>query len=387
MKTNFSLLFYLKKPKYYKEGAVPVYLRITVAGKRSELSASRMCRPDLWNARSGHMTGTREEAKTFNAYLDKMKADVANAHTLLCMEGSEITAESVKCRYLGRTEKRRTLAEAIKAHNEQMKALVGIDYAGGNLKRFDVLERHILDFLSFRYTKTDVDIRAVDHEFITEFDFYLRTQKANTNNTAVKHLKNLKIVRICLTNKWISSDPLFGYKLKSKEVHRNYLTAVELQKIAEKKFSTPRLSQVRDFFLFSCYTGLSYADVQKLKPSDICVGADGERWIVTYRQKTNTRAAIPLLPIADQILDRYKSHPVCINQNRALPISSNQKMNEYLVEIAALCGIVKTLGNRIAKRTFATTITLMNGVPIEVFLKCLVILTSARLNSMLFNLD
>ncbi len=194
----------------------------------------------------------------------------------------------------------------------------------------------------------------------------MRSEKANTNNTAIKHLKNLgKIVRICMANKWISSDPFFGYKLKSKEVHRNYLTAAELKLIVEKDFTTPRLSQVRDFFLFSCYTGLSYADVQKLKPSDINTGGDGEQWIITYRQKTNTRAAIPLLPVAKEILDRYKDHPVCINQNKALPVSSNQKMNEYLVEIAALAGVAKTLGNRIAKRTFATTVTLMNGVPIE----------------------
>ncbi|MCX2476841.1 site-specific integrase, partial [Pedobacter sp. MC2016-05] len=141
--------------------------------------------------------------------------------------------------------------------------------------------------------------------------------------------------------------------------------ADELQKITQKQFTTDRLSQVRDFFLFSCYTGLSYADVQKLKLADIGIGVDGERWIFTYRKKTDTRVAIPLLPIAASILDKYKDHPYCLHNNRALPISSNQKMNEYLVEIAALSGVNKTLGIRIAKRTFGTTVTLLNGVPIE----------------------
>ncbi|MBE9597840.1 site-specific integrase [Pedobacter sp. MC2016-24] len=366
MKTNFSLLFYLKKPKNYVKGAVPIYLRITVDGKPVEMSASRKCEPELWNAKAGHMCGTKEDAKTLNAYLDKMKAGVTASHTLLCVEDEEITAEGVKCKFLGKAEKAHTLCEAIKVHNKGMKALVGKDYASGTLKRFEVLERHVLNFLSFNYNTSDIAIKKIDHEFISGFDFYLRTEKANTNNTAIKHLKNLgKIVRICMANKWISADPFFGYKLKSKDVHRNYLTADELQRIAEKEFTTQRLSQVRDFFLFSCYTGLSYADVYKLRPSDIGIGADGERWIVTYRQKTNTRAAIPLLPIAEAILDRYKDHPVCINYDRALPVSSNQKMNEYLVEIAAIADVAKTLGNRIAKRTFATTITLMNGVPIE----------------------
>jgi len=366
MKTNFSLLFYLKKPKNYLNGVVPVYLRITVNGKPVEISAGRKCTLALWNAKAGHMEGTKAEVKMFNAYMDKMKADVSAAHTMLCLENAEITAESIKCRYFGKSDHAHTLLEAIKLHNNNMESLVGKDYAAGTLKRFEVLERHVMEFLSFQYSKNDINIRSIDHQFISAFDFYLRTEKANTNNTAIKHLKNLgKIVRICMANKWISSDPFFGYKLKSKEVHRNYLTAAELKLIVEKDFTTPRLSQVRDFFLFSCYTGLSYADLQKLKPSDINTGGDGEQWIITYRQKTNTRAAIPLLPVAKEILDRYKDHPVCLNQNKALPVSSNQKMNEYLVEIAALAGVSKTLGNRIAKRTFATTVTLMNGVPIE----------------------
>ena len=366
MKTNFSLLFYLKKPKNYLNGAVPVYLRVTVNGKPVEMSTGKKCTPTLWNGKAGHMEGTKAEVKMFNAYLDKMKADISAAHTLLSLENAEITAESIKCRYFGKSDHTHTLLEAIKIHNNKMEALVGKDYAQGTLKRFEVLERHVVEFLSFQYSKNDINIKSIDHQFISAFDFYLRSEKANTNNTAIKHLKNLgKIVRICMANKWISSDPFFGYKLKSKEVHRNYLTAAELKLIVEKDFTTPRLSQVRDFFLFSCYTGLSYADVQKLKPSDINTGGDGEQWIITYRQKTNTRAAIPLLPVAKEILDRYKDHPVCLNQNKALPVSSNQKMNEYLVEIAALAGVAKTLGNRIAKRTFATTVTLMNGVPIE----------------------
>ncbi|EEI89697.1 site-specific recombinase, phage integrase family [Sphingobacterium spiritivorum ATCC 33300] len=366
MKTNFSLLFYLKRPKDYTTGIVPIYLRITVNGKRAELATGKECEPEQWNSKIGHIRGTKEDTKTFNAYLDKMKAGVTTAYTTLCLQDDEVTTESIKCKYLGKAEKPHTLVEAITLHNKNMKALVGKDYAQGTLKRFEVLERHVLDFLAFQYRKNDINIKSIDHDFISAFDFYLRTEKANTNNTAIKHLKNLgKNIRICISKKWINADPFFGYKLKSKDVHRDYLTATELQKIVEKEFTTLRLSQVRDFFLFSCYTGLSYADVQKLKPADIRIGADGEPWIITYRQKTNTRAAIPLLPVAKKILDRYKDHPMCINKGKALPISSNQKMNEYLIEIAALAGVDKTLGNRIAKRTFATTVTLMNGVPIE----------------------
>ena len=368
MKTNFSVLFFLKKPKNYTKGAVYfIFLRITVDGVRAEMSTSRNCEPERWNAKAGKVIGTKEDVKTLNAYLENMKAEVYAAHSQLNVDGATITADSVKCKFLGKAEKAHTIMEAIKIHNTNMVALVEKeDYAEGTLRRFKVLEKHVKEYLSFKYQTGDLNIRNIDHEFIDGFDFYLHTSKDNDTNTASKHLKNLgKIVRICLRNKWIITDPFFGYKLKSKLVQREYLTADELQNIAGKKYSTARLSQVRDFFLFSCYTGLSYADVQKLKQTDIRIGIDGEKWLFSYRKKTGTPVSVPLIPLAADILERYKDHPLCVNHNRALPISSNQKMNEYLVEIAALSGIVKTLGNRIAKRTFATTVTLLNGVPIE----------------------
>ncbi|QNK64117.1 site-specific integrase [Pedobacter sp. PAMC26386] len=368
MKTNFSVLFFLKRPKNYKKGdAYFIFLRITVDGIRSEMSTSRCCEPEKWNAKSGKVIGTKEDVKTLNAYLESVKAEVYAAHTLLSVDRAEITADSVKCKYLGKEEKSHTILEAIKIHNEKMKVLVEKDeYASGTLKRFEVLERHVKDYLAEKYNKKDFNVKSIDHEFIDCFDFYLHTAKDNDTNTANKHLKNLKkIVTICRKYKWINTDPFFGHILKSKPVHREYLTADELQKITKKQLTTARLSQVRDFFLFSCYTGLSYADVQKLKLTDIGIGVDGERWIFTYRKKTDTRVAVPLLPVAASILDQYKDHPSCLNKNKALPISSNQKMNEYLVEIAVLSDVHKILGNRIAKRTFGTTVTLMNGVPIE----------------------
>lgn len=165
--------------------------------------------------------------------------------------------------------------------------------------------------------------------------------------------------------KWIDRDPMFGYKLKSKAVERSFLSEDEIQRIAEKQFITERLIQVRDVFLFCCFTGLAYSDVQKLKLSNITKGIDGNRWIFTNRKKTNTRSAIPLLPSAIAILDRYSNNAFCINKDRAMPVSSNQKMNEYLKEIATLCEIDKPLSSHIARHTFATTVTLLNGVPIE----------------------
>jgi site-specific recombinase XerD len=169
----------------------------------------------------------------------------------------------------------------------------------------------------------------------------------------------------------LKHDPFIGFKLAKKEVVRVPLTQGEVDKIDEKVFGSERVNIVKDIFLFSCYTGLAYIDVKKLKRSQIVTGVDGEKWITSNRQKTDTPINIPLLPKAIEIVDRYNHHPKCQNAGVVLPVSSNQKMNEYLKEIADLCGISKRLTFHIARHTFATTITLTNGVPIETVSKML----------------
>lgn len=163
----------------------------------------------------------------------------------------------------------------------------------------------------------------------------------------------------------LDKNPFVNYKAKVKEVERAYLVQEEIQAIVDKEFATERLNQVKDIFLFSCFTGLAYIDVKQLTRSNIGLGIDGGKWIFTNRQKTDTRSNISLLPIAEEILDKYKQHPQCLNEGKLLPVLSNQKMNSYLKEIADLCEINKELTFHIARHTFATTVTLTNGVPIE----------------------
>ncbi len=188
-----------------------------------------------------------------------------------------------------------------------MEALIGKEYALGTLKRFEVLERHLIVFLSYRYRMADIDIKKIDQSFISDFEFHLRTENNCANNTAVKHLKNLgKIIRISIGRNWIDRDPMFGYKLRTKQVERPFLSEEELLRMAAKEFYTERLDQVRDVFLFCCFTGLAYCDVEKLKLSNIKIGIDGNTWIYTNRKKTGNKSAVPLLPSANKILSKYK---------------------------------------------------------------------------------
>jgi site-specific recombinase XerD len=366
MKTNFSLLFYMKKQKNYQSGSAPIYIRITVSGKRSETTTGRECEPSRWNTGAGRANGTKEDTRAFNAFLDDLQTKVYQAHRLLTEADELITAETIRNKFLGKTEKPRSLIEIFKDHNKKVEALIGKEYAKGTLCRYQTSLKHTIDFLKWKYNLTDIDIKKVDHAFLMEYEFYLRSERKCANNSAVKYIKNFgKIIRICIANRWLIYDPFLNYKNKIKTVDRVYLTTGELQEMTNKDMVTDRLTQVRDIFLFCCFTGLAYADVKKLRRWDLVTGIDGEQWISIKRQKTDTPSRIPLLPSASTLMQRYANHPNCENSGRVLPVLSNQKMNAYLKEIADVCGINKPITFHIARHTFATTVTLLNGVPIE----------------------
>src|SRR5690606_31269327 len=251
MKTNFSLLFYLKKQKNYTSGLAPVYLRITVNGERAEVTTSRECEPKKWNRQSGRAIGTKENIKSINAFLDNLQADAYEAHRYLHENRRMITAETLKNRMLGKSEKSYMLIALYKDHNQKVANLVGKGFAPATHKRYETSLRHTQAFLKSRFGVSDINIERVDNAFINDYDYYLRTTNKCNNNSTLKYIKNLgKIIRICLSNGWIIKNPFVNYKGKIKTVNRVYLTEEEIQRMADKNFEIDRLSQVRDVFLF-----------------------------------------------------------------------------------------------------------------------------------------
>ncbi len=240
------------------------------------------------------------------------------------------------------------------------------------MKRFRSSLVALEAFIQWKFKKQDITLRDLSHQFITEFEFYLKSVRGIQHNTAMGNLKKLKkIVRQCVANDWLEKDPFLSYKVKIRDTNRTYLTSEELSIVITKKLLLERLAIARDLFIFSCYTGLAYSDVEKLTPSDISTGMDGEKWIFTTRTKTDTPTRVPLLPMAMSVLASYAEHPRVKIFGRALPVFSNQKINSYLKEIADICGIRKELTFHCARHTFATTVTLTNGVPIETVSKML----------------
>ena len=372
MDTTISILFYLKRVKVNAQGLAPIFQRITINGRRLENSTGKFVDPDKWHSEMSKMKGTSEEARLINGHLDNLKLKILNVEKNLIKKDIPVNFETFKNELTGKKERERMLVPIFQEHNRKIKELVGQEYAIGTLERYETSLKHTKDFIFWQYNITDINIEKIDHAFIMEYEFYLRSERKCANNTAVKYIKNFhKIINQCLANGWLNKNPFSNYKAKVKEVVRDFLSEVEIEQMMNKEFVSERLELVRDIFVFSCFTGSAYIDVKQLTPDNISLGIDGDKWIFKNRQKTDTASKIPLLPTAKDIINKYADHPVCKNEKRLLPILSNQKMNAYLKEIADVCGIKKDLTFHIARHTFATTITLSNGVPMETVSKML----------------
>lgn len=363
----FNQIFFLRKSKGKEGNLATIYLRITIDGERTEISTQRKCEYTKWNSSAGRAQGKTEEVRELNDHLSSIELRIYSIYKDLTTSGLDVNGEIIKAKFLGiNNERSRLLLEIYEEHNKQFAALVGKEYSAGTLKRFKVCKKSIEDFLQWKYQVTQFDIRKLGNEFIADYEFYLKSEKNCAHNTTMGYIKKLKkIVRQCVANNWLDKDPFMNYKIKIRDTHRTYLLEDELQILADKNIVIERLRLVRDLFLFSCYTGLSYSDVEKLTPADIATGIDGEKWIFTTRTKTDTATRVPLLPPALSIIQKYTDNIECIANGKLLPVLSNQRLNSYLKELADICGFTKELTFHCARHTFATTVTLTNGVPIE----------------------
>lgn len=246
------------------------------------------------------------------------------------------------------------------------------ELAETTMRHYRVTERYLFKYLKVERNRKDIFLHEIDYGFLSEFDTFLRNhkpldhQRPINNNGVMKHMTRLrKIIGYGLKLKWITENPFISYEFKFDRVTTHFLNKFELADLVEKKFTAQRLTMVRDMFVFSCYTGLAYSDLMQLQPLQIVIGCDGKYWIDTARQKTDVKVRVPLLAIARKILEQYQGNLRAQARGNVFPHISNQKYNSYLKEIADLTNLRKNLTSHIARHTFATTVTLSNGVPIE----------------------
>lgn len=361
-----SILFYPKKRLSDSDGLASLYARITVDGQRSEFSLGKKIEIKRWCSVGGKLRGTTKKVSEFNTFLDYVRNRCYRIREELLKNGEPISAQSITDIYLGKRKKQWMLLEIFQNHNDEMASLVGTEYSSGTLQRYKTAYKHTKDFIAYKYNRKDIPVEKLNHEFITSLEYYLKSNKKLGHNSAIKYIVNLKkIIRIAYANQWISRDPFFHWKASWKTRDRKYLTEDELQQLIDAEFDNKRLERIRDIFIFCCFTGLAYVDVKNLTKEAILRDVNGQKWIKTHRRKTKTLSSIPLLPIAENILTKYQGHPFVVTSKGILPVSTNQKSNSYLKEIAEACGIKKNLTTHLARHTFATTVTLSSGVPIE----------------------
>ncbi|MEP6262893.1 MAG: site-specific integrase [Gillisia sp.] len=364
MGVNFFHLFFIRRNKNNLEQAA-IYLRVTYEGKRAEISANQKIANHLWNPNTGRAIGNSGDAQRVNRHLNKVESKIHQCYQSLVDKNQHFTAKQILDLYSGKKEKHKMLLEIFQEHNDKVNRLIGQDFAEGTAERYRTAKMHVENYIKKEYKTQDIPVDQVNHKFISGFEYYLKTERKCAHNSAIKYVTNFKkIIRIAYANEWIKRDPFVNWKGTLKIVDREFLNQEEIQKMVEKEITNERLDLVKDIFIFCCYTGLAYADVKKLSSDDIVIGIDGNKWIKTNRTKTKTRSSIPILPTAEDILEKYSTHPQ-FNVKRLLPVLSNQKMNAYLKEIADICEIPKNLTFHLARHTFATTVTLSNGVPIE----------------------
>lgn len=369
MRTNqtFSISFFIRKKKNQPETG-HLYSRITCDGKSLEISLKRSLPVSNWNQKAEKMAGHGYESFSINKKIDETRHLLFDAYDSLLKQGKIITTHLIKARFLGTDQDHKSLQDLLDYHEIKMKKVL----KPGTLKNYTTTNTYLKDYLLKKHRTTDLYLKHIDYQFILGFESYLSVQDGLNNNGLMKHMERFKkLMKLAEDLDWIEKNPAKRFKLRFLPVDTVYLSKSELEKLKNSSIENPTLRLNRDIFVFACYTGLAYADVKALTPDNIQLGNNGRKWIYTRRSKTNTTVRIPLLEVPEKIISKYNEHPKIEGKNLLLPVYSNQKTNQYLKEIAGKLEIRKKLSFHIARHTFATTITLANGVPIETVSKLL----------------
>jgi site-specific recombinase XerD len=375
MKTSntFSILFWINASRAINDEA-EIYARVTVNQKRVNISIKRKVNISQWDVVKKRVKGHSSAAKQINQYLDQVYAQLFQIYQDLKFQEVFITAQLIKSNYTGESEHSKSLLNLIEYHCKKIEHTL----AKGSIRNFGVTESYLNKFLKQTKKTSDIILKDLDYKFLCDFECYLYAYwpldhpKAMSQNTIMKHIQRLrKMVTLAYHMEWIVKDPFVRWKPTFEKREREFLSDNELFNMENFKFDIESRDRVRDLFVFSCYTGISYVDIMNLTKNHIVKGIDGSNWIMTKRQKTKTPVKEPILAKAEELIHKYKNHPMTEVTGSLLPIITNEKLNQYLKEVAFYCGIKKNLTFHMARHTVATTITLSNGVPIETVSKLL----------------
>lgn len=370
---TFSILFWAYSSRA-KNNQAGMYARITVNGKKANISLKYKADIRIWDPKRQRAKGNSEIARELNNYLNQVHSQIIQCYHDLKFKGQLITVDLIKANYLGESDNSKTLQNLLEYHAEKTEKTFAI----GTLRNFKVTQGYLNKYLNNVLNTSDIYLKELDYKFICDFSNFLfgfwpkGHPKAMGNNTVMKHIQRFrKIVTLGYHIEWIDRDPFVRWKPTYDKTDRPFLTDNELSNIENHFFSIARLERVRDLFVFSCYTGIAYVDIMNLTNENVLEGIDGSNWIFTSRKKTKALVKVPLLDKAQNLIFKYQNHPMTQLTGTLFPVITNEKLNFYLKEIAIAIELKKNLTFHMARHTFATTVTLSNGVPIETVSKLL----------------
>lgn len=357
---KISICFMVRPSRVLKNGLCSIECSISIGNKRLTQRLPRQIKPSEWNQSKQIAKGKSPEALEINDFLEVYRRKIYSLQTEIIHLNLPYSVETFRNGLNGELDvsKNKTLIELYEEFNQEYDSLrESNQIASSTYKKHSVTLKHLKNYLQFKYSKEDILLMNVTRSFIEGFYFYLCGTLGIQNNTAVNYMKKLKrVINIALNDGIISKNPFANYTLHIENVDVNFLSIEEIKTIYNKRFENNRLEKVKDIFVFSCMTGLAYVDCKTFDyDKHVIKDENGNEFITKKRNKTDIMATIPILPISKEILEKY---------NFKLPIPSNQKVNEYLKEIATLCNINKELHFHCARHSFATAVTLNNNVPI-----------------------
>lgn len=353
------ILFFLQRNRINKQNKCPIRCRITFNKKRKEFSTGLFINPDYWNSKKQKAFPLKNNEFT-NSQLSLISQKIRKAFLILQIQDENFDVEDIYLAYKGKNTKRnKTFMEVLNLHLNIMKKLIGKEYSPRYYQKWEGTQRLLKEFIQHKYQKNDIVLGKMTMKFLNHLDFYLKSEKKHKQITINKCIQRVRqVIKLAIAEGFLDKDPFILYKPKRVIKKLTYLTTEELILLEQTQLKQKRLQDVKNLFVFCCYTGLAYAEMSMLAGTrHINMGFDGNLWIEMYRQKTKSKISVPLLPKAKEILLKYEYE---------LPKISNQKFNSYLKEIAEVVGIEKNLTHHVARKTFATTVLLYNGVPMEI---------------------
>lgn len=369
MKTNrstFGILFYLNTSKKKKSGKCPIVGRITVDGKSMAFSTGLDLLPEQWNSKQGLATGKSKEETDINKQIEKYKADLIGYYKTLLETKSYITAETLKNALLRNTLHKNTLMQEFAELIEEKRQAVGIQITSSTYQKYGQVYRLLKKFLLEKYGVSDIPFGQLDYSFIEAYDYYMKVNLQFLPKTVMFYMKPLRtIIKRALNKGLLLQNPFFNYRPERPILKRRWLSMDEIEQLMQVRMKQESANFVRDMFLFSTFTGIAHADMVNLRHDNICCQKDGSLWITLNRQKTGSVSHIPMLDIPLRIMEKYQNTDFAGRDGKVFKMTTVENMDVQLKKIAKAAGITKPLCYHMSRHSFASSICLSQGVPIE----------------------